>query len=99
MGDPLLILIIPAVLILTLMLKICKDVCWPQPHRLRFDELPAPAFNVTTGEPLTIYKTYAEAREFAETGRVIRHEMKVAASKATAQGIAVDKAAVLSALV
>jgi hypothetical protein len=99
MGDPLLILIVPAVLILTLLLRICKDVCWPQPHRLRSEDLPAPIFEVTTGRPLTKYTTLAEAREFVETGKVARYEKMVAASKATAQGIAVDKAAVLSDLV
>lgn len=97
MADPLLILIMPAVVILTLLLRICKDVCWPPPRRLRFEDLPTPAFD-SSGQPLTKYKTFAEAREFVETGRVIRYEMEIAANEATVQGIAVDKAIVLAEL-
>jgi hypothetical protein len=87
----------PAVLILTLLLKICKEAYWPQPRRLRLEDLPAPAFD-SSGQPLTIYWTYTEAREFVETGKVARYEKMVAASKATAQGMAVDKAIVLAEL-
>ena len=98
MADsmPLAVLIISAVFILTMMLKICKEAYWPPP-RLRSEDLPVPAFD-SSGRPLTIYKTYEEAREFAKTGRVVRHEIMAAAGRATAQVTAVDKVVVLAEL-